>query len=388
MKCNYVAKVKELFNYDISDPATKKIHGNNVLNALNGSGYGTFKRNFYPRLLRLASIYQSESKSRKFILSALSKIHSNRPSDWTGAFSELAAIDHLNRDLFENKDILIKPISLDIDIDNSRTYSKQMGKNGPSNLDGKFEDDCVFFDVKCFKDNIDEVFQAIFKKIRIKFPEDKLMISAEYNMASQCNEFTNIRNELLGELSIELKQNKGIKYLRSKLHSELAYRILWGQGTQVTERTYNPYEHAQNLINYIFGKADKFVKDKPCFLVLVSFPWFNGIVSDFSQSNIKLYRSLSRRVFCQNRHRRIQLKSAIPNFNGKETVHEVSRCLSGILFIEDKSILQKTTAQFSTTGYFYLNPNALNRLDKTILSQYFIKLGQGGDYDDFEHDNY
>ncbi len=98
----------------------------------------------------------------------------------------------------------------------------------------------------------------------------------------------------------------------------------------------------------------------------VIFPWFNGIINNFNNSNRIFYRSFSRRVFCQHKHDKTQYKVLKPDFNSNLTIHSVSKKLSGIIFLEDHSITstkyRKPSNQYS--AFIYLNPEVWTHLIK------------------------
>ena len=94
------------------------------------------------------------------------------------------------------------------------------------------------------------------------------------------------------------------------------------------------------------------------------------------------YRALARRTFMQYEHSRSKASELISGYKGSETKKVLARCLTGIIFIEDHSIIE-TKDKYKT--YVYLNPNASNRHRsmRTYLEQLSNQM-----FEDFEYDNY
>lgn len=151
-------------------------------------------------------------------------------------------------------------------------------------------------------------------------------------------------------------------------------------------RTYHPFRHALNYHKLVFNYANKFIKDKPTLIVLVTFPWYNQVLLNFDESNKMLYRSLARRVFCQYMNISTLFNTFNSKFNGEETVFEVTNNLSGIIFLEDNCIKGENPDSSNINVYVYLNPNSKNPLGS--FARDYIHSIKLNDFDDFEYDNY
>jgi len=381
---NYNKIIYNIFNQNLNHNKDMS-KSNSVIGALNNNEYSSFRNCFESRLKRLGKIYSRNNVNRKSLFTKLKDVASNK--NWEGAISELIAFDYLNRDFIENKDHIYNPICLDKDVPNEKTFANELGKSGPFNLDGYFEENDVYFDIKSFKNNVSQILNGIFNDVKSNLPKSDFFIMPEYPGDISYVEFKDKRAKLKAELLNIIEENPSIEYIKSEHISELSYRLRWTPGLLITEGSFNPYEYAENYHRLAFIHVDKYIKDRPSFLVFVVFPWFNGIINDFRESNKIFYRAFSRRCFCQYKDNSDLFKSIMPQFIGSETIYDISRYLSGILFLEDHSITCMHSNYSVVKSYFYINPNAKNSLMKTILYDYCIKLGKN-DFDDFEHDNY
>ena len=245
----------------------------------------------------------------------------------------------------------------------------------------------LYFDVKCFKDNVTEILEGIYKDFKRHLGTDDIHITAELDLNISFDDFESKRGELLNELKIGVTIANKVKYFRSSVVQNLSYRILWGGGILTAERSYHPFSHAKNYHKTIFDYTNKFMKDESTVIVLVVFPWYNLVVSDFADGNIKFYRALARRFFCQYKHDTTLFKTFNSKFTGSQTMYEISNNLSGIIFLEDDTILSKDPSKTNVKSFVYLNPNALKPLTKSLAREFIMGL-HNSEYDDFEHDNY
>jgi len=314
-------------------------------------------------------------------------ISSRIDNNWKEAYAELASFDFMNQDFLKEKNYLSDPIIQNHDIPNNRTFSYELGKSGNANLDGYFDEFGAFFDIKCLKDNVSEILEGIYQDLKLKINYSNLTISAEYYLDTSYEEYQKKRNELLEELVRKIDVSQKPTFVKSDIIPDLNYRLLWGSGVLSAIRTYHPHEHAKNTHRLVFNYCNKFVKDRPFFLTFVIFPWFNGIINDFNDSNIEYYRTFSRRVYCQYIHDKTRFNSFLASFGGSETMFEVSKKLSGILFLEDRSIMSDEVDTHNIKSYIYFNPNAENKLTNIPLFREFCSELEII-CEDFEHDNY
>ena len=382
---NYKNLLNTIFGSRTATFNTSNDVTNNVIGALNNpTQFNDFKANFTERLYRLKAIYSTHPDYLKEILVQANLIAST--PNWEGAFAELSAFDQLNQDILRHKTYIHNPIKPNITIDKSKTFALELGKH-EANLDGFVEDRPLYFDIKCFKDNVNEILQGIYKQLENYFGTSDFHISAEHELDISYDDFKAKRNDLFNELKNGIKPAEKTKYFKSVVVNSLSYRLLWGGGILTAERNYHPYRHAANYHKIIFNNADQFVKDKPLMVIYVVFPWYNSVVTSFSDGNIQLYRSFSRRVFCQYRHDNSKFSTFNSKFTGSHTIYEVSNHISGIIFLEDNIILSKKPNKTNVKSFVYLNPNAKNQFNKSLAWDFLVGL-HNTEFDDFEYDNY
>lgn len=372
-------------NLGLEEARLKKWHpeSNPLLKNLNSLQVSTFLKNLETRLKRLKLIYKENPNYYKEIVDQILNMASR---NWEGAFSEIAVFDYFNQDILGDQNVLTKPVKPNVTISNRKTFAYQLGKS-KANLDGFIQDINMYFDVKCLKDNVGEMFSDIFRSVYEHFGTYKFHISPEYNLDIEINDIRKTKQNLLEELKNSIDPSKRTSLVSSKILDELNYRLIWGQGLSTAVSTYNPYLHAFNFHKLIFKNADQFLKNKPCFIVYLSFPWFNGIITDFSNSNIQFYRAFARRVFCQYHKDKSRFSDLNKNFKGKHTINTISKYISGIIFLEDRSITEFDINKPSIKSYVYLNPNAKNPI-KLSSTNLFIQSLKPLDFDDFYYDNY
>jgi len=382
---NYSRLINRIFGTGTTTFDTSKDLYNHVIWALNNpTEYNDFTTNFISRLERLKTIYSTHPSYLTEIIIPVNEIASMK--NWEGAFAELAAYDHLNGDILSHKTYIQNPIQPNITLLNSKSFALELGK-AITNLDGFVEDRPLYFDVKCLKDNVTEILSGIYNDLNAHLGTNDINITAEHELNISYNDFQKKRTQLLNELKAELNTKTKKTYLKSSVISNLSYRILWGGGVLNAERSYHPFIHAKNYYKTIFNYANKLLKDQPTVIVLVVFPWYNIVITDFENSNIKFYRSMARRVFCQHINDKTKFKTFNSSFTGEQTIFEVSRHLSGIIFLEDNTISSKEPTKTNVKSFVYLNPNAVEPLTRSLASDFIMGL-ENAEVEDFEYDNY
>ncbi|MBS1974390.1 MAG: hypothetical protein JST13_08550 [Bacteroidetes bacterium] len=307
-------------------------------------------------------------------------------SNWEGAFAELAAYDQFNQDILKHRTYIHNPVQPNVTLPNSDSLAAECDKH-ETNLDGFVEDRPLYFDVKCFKDNVTEILEGIYKDLKKHLKTKDIYILAEHASEVPYDDYKINRMRLLNELKAGITLTKKPTYLKSKVIPNLSFRIRWGAGVSTSVKTYSPFKHAENYHMTVFNYANKLMKNDPTVIVLVVFPWYNLVVTDFSNSNLDLYRAMSRRVFCQYKHDTTLFKTFNAKFTGTQTIYEVSNLVSGIIFLEDNTILGKDPSATNVRSFVYLNPNAVNKVSKSLADDYIRALHNTA-YDDFQNDNY
>ena len=379
---NYATLIDRIFGAQTTTFDVKKSYTNNIIGALNNpTEFASFTNNFTERLHRLHKIYSTEP----FLKDVVVRVNDIATvNNWDGAFAELAALDHLNNDLLGRKNYLYKPIQPNVTIEATRTFAAAFGKH-EANLDGYIEDLDFYLDVKCLRDNVAHILDRIYKKLKFRIRED-FTILAEHPLDISFEEFKHQRDAIFNDLIYQIKP--GItKIVSSNILPYLRFNLKWGPGINTAERTYNPFAHAENFHKTPFNYVTKFVKDRPSIIVLVTFPWFNQVINDFAGFNQVFYRAMARRFFLQYKNDATKFKSYAPGFNGEHTLYEVSQNLSGLIFLEDNTILSENPEITNVKAYAYSNPNAVNKLSHSLADNYLRSIA-GINFDDFEHDNY
>jgi hypothetical protein len=153
----------------------------------------------------------------------------------------------------------------------------------------------------------------------------------------------------------------------------------------MTVSEYHPHRHAKNHHQLLFTHAKKFSLRSPCLIVFVLFPWFSEKISLGDGNNTEFYRAFARRFFCQYATTAAPAHGLLKAFTGSETLAQITEKLSGVLFLEDRSIESPTPTATNVSGFAYLNPNAVNEVGRHFR-HHLQELGCP--IDDFEHDNY
>jgi hypothetical protein len=355
--------------------------GNKITEAVADPSNELFRENLQLRLDRLAKAYESPSPSRDALLKALRGITTR---NWDGAYAELVAYSYFVTPK-RNSATYLEPPSLNVNLDKSRTYCAQLG-GAVANVDGHFTEEDVYFEVKVLQDNVKDFLDRIFKDVKRELKCDELYLTAEYDAAVYCGALKERRQALLHELVAHFDSATKPDFLTSKVVTGFSFRATWGPGVLVSTKSYNPYRHSKELHGGVFGHMNQFVRDRPFVLVYV-IPWFNNLITDFRNHNRYLYRSLSRRVFCQYKQSTDTAKAYNPHFSGPETLWDLSQNISAIAFLEDKS-LKDITTKSKVDAFWYLNPNAKNLLSSSFFYDVLAHDLEHDERDDFIEDNY
>ena len=324
---------------------------NNVIGALNYKGdFDEFKKNFEDRLVRLKNKF-SGTPSLAHLKTTLKEVSNGKNANYTGAYAELPAFDTLQNN------ILTQPIEMDKNIAGVQSLASKFPNRSNTNADGYIPEYDVYFDIKRLADISRQLFDDIIRKAIEKTGVSNYLIAAEYNIDSDYRDYESNYRELLNELCTELKTNHST--YQSKVCNVL-FRIT-DKGIVGTTSSYNSEIHAKHILHQMFKYSDKFLLDKPFFLVMVLFPWYNNIITEFSGMNKKFYENLSDSFFNGYKGKSDLMNTLLPTYLGNETIFEVTRKVTGIIYIEDKSILGDGGNQTQTSTFVYLNSNADNK---------------------------
>ena len=375
---NYKAIVEKYFGAGAATFATTSGTTNEIIGALNHTQFAPFRSSFGKRLERLAARYAASDSNRTSLIVRVNDIATQ--NNWDGAYAELVAFDFLN----SNQDYLDGPISLSKDVPASETLASSIGMANV-NLDGFYEGFGVGFDVKALGDKSRDILDGIIKEAKTNLGIAPVVISPEYPLDLDYTVFQKNRKMILTELETGINVSAKTTFVKSQTVPELAFRLMWGGGVLSTISTYDPYAHAQNHHELFFTYAKKFSRNSPSLIVSVVFPWFSEQVTSQFGANEIFYRSLCRRFFCQYANDSRPASSKLKKFQGSETLAEVTKKLSGVLFLEDKSLTSSAAAAQNVEAFAYLNPNATHKTSGHFRT-YLSTLGFA--VDDFANDNY
>lgn len=375
---NYKDIVENIFGKDTCKIDVSRSATNNVIGALNDTQFATFTACYKKRLRRLHKLYSSHTNFQDLVNTV--KLVADE-KNWEGAYAEIVAYDYLNSD----NNLLSEPIRLEKTVPASETLAGNLGHQ-KANFDGEYKDLGICFDVKILSDKTGTILSGIFKNLQKKIGRSDFSISPEYPLDIDYELFQKNRMELYNELVTFLSGDQEPISLKSQVIPELRYVILWGSGVLITESTNNPYLHAKNHHSLLFKHAKKFSIVNPSLIIFVAFPWFSEKISDLGKSNEIFYRSFSRRFFCQYAGKTKKAREIFKIYSGEDLVFDVTKKLSGVLFLEDKSITADTSTMQNVKGYAYLNPNADNKISRGVFIDYLHSLHFH--IDDFEYDNY
>lgn len=337
-------------NFDVADTSY-----NHVIAALGKpANFSKFCANFEQRLRRLAASINRDESLRKEIVAAVNKVAT---SGWDGAYAELCALDYFLADTSTGPGNIV----LDHTVPASQTLASEMEMQ-EANHDMRFPKLGVSMDTKLLSDKIGRILEGVFKDFREAKRINNLMILPSYNLGDDFATYQTNRRQLLDELNHGVDIEARPSSLVSKVIPELSYKFAWDPGVVIGESCYSPAEHAMNHHRLLFGHAKKFSRVEPTVIVFVIFPWAGESVFHFDDSKKLFFRQFGDHFFSD------YLSSKVPakNFNSKIKSPilsgEVTQHLSGVIFLEDDSILAKTPKNVNVKASFLWNPNALHPL--------------------------
>jgi hypothetical protein len=278
-------------------------------------------------------------------------------SKWDGVYAEMVALDFLNSD----QDWLLNPIELSKTVPAGETLAAGLGGQN-TNYDGFYSDFNVCFDIKVLGDKSLDILNGIIADAKATLAAPNVLIRPEYPLDMGFEEFQHNRKALVAEIQNAISTGAKTTFVKSTVLPDLSYRLLWGPGVLKTVGTYDPYHHAANHHKLLFKHAKKFSKTVPSFIVFVIFSWFSESVLNTKWGNEHFYRAFCRRFFCQYAKDASPAKSLLKFFQGNETVADITKCLSGVLFLEDTSITSTAADNLNIKPFAYLNPNATHKV--------------------------
>lgn len=380
-------------SFTVKDPAIS----NNCIGAIASDHSPTFTRNFIDRLNRLHERFKDSGSTLDSIKNATKDIATKKGYKWSGPYSELVALDFWQsfKDIREIEFPSKGPVGHMPD-----SLAKQIGQNVVDlDLKIRVKQIAIYMDVKSFIPTHKELIDRIIDSVNAEIDGDDYFVTAENlgggdylsvlkDLPSELGS-GNLKSELIDAITnkrsyLSYASNSGIEY-----EFRISYKDT-GRSIHVSEDHFNPYQAAARNKYKVLEYYNKLLTEEPTLLIFVLNPWFNEeMLGDLGNANEVFYRSLARRVFIELKNDQRDLKDYIPTVKHSLTVSEISKKISGILFIEDHSITK--TGKELYTSYLYLNPNATNRV-LTTGSFHILDWSSNGFrpkvIDDFKNDNY
>lgn len=335
---------------------------NNVIGALaNASNFSDFKQNFEARLHRLNAATQQNATLKPETLAAVNRVvHSG----WDGAYAELCALDYF----------LAAPatgpsnVVLDHTGSAKTTLASEMGMQ-EANHDMRFADLGVSMDTKLLSDKTGQILDGIFCDFRSQKGINSLTIIPSYDLGSEFNQYSQNRNALLKELVTEIDPVAQPSRFNSCIIPDLSYTFAWQSGVHFGESTYSPEKHAQNHHKLLFGHAKKFSRNEPSLITLVHFPWSGEKLFPIDDCIPTFFRMLGQHFFNDY----INTADLAKSFNKKITTNisagEVSKHLSGLVYLEDTCITGTDPNALNVNASYLWNANALHTLSNHDLEK-------------------
>ena len=399
---DWQANYQQILNSSFDDkvPPLKLFKRNNCTGALNGDDFKVFRMNFVSMLHRLNSAFSDDEQERQKVIRKAIDIAAETGYKWAGPYAELVALDYWSQFEYPVDVELVAALPVE------RFEPSVAGKIGQKTVDidlaVKLQFKTVYMDIKAFIPTHYELAEAIVARVKKEAAATGALVGLDESNGGDYLQSTKhivkalksgsvVRalaeaiNEKLGAVSYTMEDGSTIKF-------SIAYPDQKGLVTLTTMSSMDPFEVAKHsrfkFVDIAYAK--KLLLNVPSFLFFVSNPWFNPEINDFSDFNRQYYRAVTRRVFVELTRSTQRAQEVFPEFTDASiTIGEIAEKVTGIIFLEDKSITVSGGLPYRT--YIYLNPNATNSAltenDFRILS-----TRQSGVcpevIEDFRNDNY
>ncbi|MFN7026380.1 MAG: hypothetical protein ACK4QP_18070 [Pseudorhizobium sp.] len=346
--------VDEIFGAGSATFDITKIESNNVIGALaHPNEFAQFKANYKARLRRIEAATKTDPTLRKDVLGAVNRVAED---EWDGAYAELCALDYF----------LAVPqtgpgnIELDRTLPASDTLASEMGMQN-ANHDMRLKAMGVSMDTKNLSDKTGQILKGIFKEFLKAKGIAHMAIVPTYDHDDDFTPYVVNRSQLLTELVNGVDIGARTPRLTSQVIPGLSYEFAWEAGAYVSMSLYSPLEHATKHHTLLFGHIKKFSRVEPTVIIYVMFPWSGESV--FSGFGKETFQTEFGRQFFNNYIGSVDL---VRKFNQKVksniTAGDVTKHLSGIIFLDDKSVTAEDPEQINVDANFVWNRNAIHSL--------------------------
>lgn len=352
-KAHYAALVESVFGtgtvtFDASAPGS-----NNVIGALaHATQFKLFQANFIARLRRLSAAIDLDATLREDVLIAVNNVSTD---EWDGMYAELCALDYF----------LATPatgpgqMQLSRDVPASETLASEMGMQS-ANHDMRLTGLAVSMDTKNLSDKTDQILEGIFKEFRAAKGINYLPIVPTYALDDDYVPFRDNRRKLLDELLNCVNPKARPADFASSVIPGLSYQFAWEPGAYTSVSSYSPIEHAKQHHRLLFGHAKKFSRVEPTVIVYVMFPWSGERVFLFNKQEFQT--EFCTRFFDGYIGSSIAAKSLYGKIKTAISAEEVTKYLSGVIFLDDASITAEDPDAINVEASFRWNQNAVNPL--------------------------
>ena len=393
---NYKNTLEGIFNKTIG--FSNNTIENNCIGALNRTDdFHVFRTNFIGLLKRLNEYFKDSPNIIDEIIITAKNIGQKKGYKWSGAYSELIALDYWIQ--FDNLTNIKFP-----DRGSTTTFADSIARQiGKQEIDLDLSLDLttkrIYTDVKSLISTHTELVDQILNKLKSQVATKDFLIGIDdVNDVDYLRTKADFRYEVQsGDLIQKLAESinsKNTSYTH-KLQSgeEAHFRISYaraGKNTVLsTMREMEPYKLAFNYKYKILDYYEKLLISEPSLITFVANPWFNQELNSFDDFVPTFYRAFSRRVFMELIKDHTDMGTIYPKLQGKNIkISDVAKKVTGIIFINDKSVTKRNREIYET--FIYLNPNTTNkklsRQDFDILN-WSPKIGQTF-IDDFYYDKY
>ena len=371
---------------------------------LNRPSKNLFAYNFLNRLARLSGRFSGREGEAAEICDRLKNIGEAGEHQWAGPYSELVALDFYSQfsEFFGLSYVNVLPVPLHRGSIPARNgHSEKIDIDLCLNMRGQK----IYTDVKSFNCVHLQILDGIFREVE-EFAKESLgkgvLLGVDNLSEIDYREVKNNLGARMPEIRERLKEavRNGERVVDYTSVEGMRFSFKVGYLNQghflSTVREYSPFAMAESYKYKFLDYGNKLLDDEYSMITIVRNPWFNEETVDFGDFNNIFYRALSRRTFMELSRMECPARSCSRNYtNDSVSVSEVSRSLSGIVFIDDHSPSAKSQSELYS-AYIYLNPNyscldpAKRPLTTRMLERYFRNAFecQIKDFDDFRFDNY
>lgn len=351
---NYAKFVDNIFGGGAAKFDIAKTGTNEVIGALaSKQNFSEFKANFEERLRRINASIQSDPNLGIAVIDAVNRIAGY---EWDGAYAELCALDYF----------LAAPltgsgnIELDQTVPGSTTLATEMGMQN-SNYDMRLKNLGVSMDTKNLSDKTGQILDGILNEFRQAKGIMSMMIVPTYDLDDDFNPYAEKRQQLLSELIRDVNVSHKTPRLESQVIPGLSYEFAWNAGVYISESTYSPVEHATKHHTLLFGHIKKFSRIEPTVIVYVMFPW-SGESAFFGFGKDTFQTEFGKQFFNNYLGSTSLAKSINKKVRSDITCAEVTKHLSGVIFLDDKSATAKDSKQINIEASFVWNEHAAQSL--------------------------